>query len=70
MSHRTAATGRAGVRLAQASVLRVVAEVRRQPALGLGQGPALALGVVGDLVLAEPADHEVLRLRVARSTSR
>ena len=48
--------------LAQGSVLRVVAEVRRQPALGLGQGPALALGVVGDLVRAQPADHEVLRL--------
>src|SRR4051794_31928954 len=42
------------------SVLRVVAEVRGEPALGLGEGPALALGVVGDLVLPQPADHEVL----------
>src|SRR4051794_15641677 len=46
------------------SVLGVVAEVGGEPALGLLQGPALALGVVGDLVLGHPTDHEVLRLRV------
>src|SRR5947209_11842254 len=46
------------------SVLRVVAEVGGQPALGFLQCPALALRVVGDLVLGHPSDHEVLRLRV------
>src|SRR6202051_2528694 len=39
-------------------------EVWAEPAFGFLQGPALALRVVGDLVLAHPADHEVLRLRV------
>src|ERR1700712_6126012 len=47
------------------SVLRVVAEVGTEPAFGFLQRPALAFGVVGDLVLGHPADHEVLRLRVA-----
>src|SRR3954452_22134823 len=59
MSQRTACIS------AAASVVGVVAEVRRQPALRLGQGPALALGVVLDLVASQPADDEVLRLRVA-----
>ena len=61
--------GRRG-RPGAASVLRVVAEVGREPALGLGQGPALALGVVGDLVATEPADDEVLRLRVGEVPAR
>src|SRR3954454_8377987 len=52
------------------SVLRVVAEVRGEPALGLGGGPAFAVGVVGDLVGSEAADDEVLRLRVAEVDSR
>src|SRR5689334_16890290 len=46
------------------SVLRQVAEVGREPALGLLErlsGPGC---VVGDLVLTEPADDEVLALRV------
>src|SRR5918999_2247882 len=56
--------------LPRCSVLRVVPQVRRHPPLGLGQGPPFALGVVGDLVAAEPADHEVLRLRVGEVPAR
>ena len=52
------------------SVLGVVAQVGREPALRLGQAPALALGVVGDLVAPEAADHEVLRLRVREVPAR
>src|SRR6478735_11035550 len=52
------------------SVIGVVAEVRREPALGLGNGPALARGVVGDLVGADAADDEVLRLRVGEVPAR
>src|SRR3954451_20621689 len=73
MSHRTAA--KESIRGPSVSwwvdgtltrtVLGVVAEAGREPPLGLGEGPAPALGVVGDLVGAEPSDHEVLRLRVA-----
>src|SRR5699024_143318 len=37
----------------------LVAEVGREPALGLLDGPALALGVVGDLVPIHPTDREV-----------
>src|ERR1700710_2259530 len=46
------------------SVLRVVAEVRREPLLRLTHRPALALGVRRHLVGPETADDEVLRLRV------
>src|SRR3954447_7959109 len=46
MSHSTAAG---------ASVLRVVPQVRREPALCLLERPALPLRVVGHLVLSEPA---------------
>src|SRR5262245_45187444 len=54
--------GAVGIRAG--SVLRVVAKVGAEPALSFGQRPALALGVVGDLVLGQPTDYEVLRLRV------
>src|SRR5690606_11425683 len=42
----------------------LVAEVRGQPALRLRERPALAGGVVGDLVPADLPDGEVPRLRV------
>src|SRR4051794_25246764 len=60
MSQRTAA----GSVFRGCSVLRVVGKVRGEPALGLLERPALPPRVVGDLVLAEAADDEVLRLRV------
>jgi hypothetical protein len=46
------------------SILRVVAEVGAEPALGFGQCPAFAFRVIGHLILGQPADHKVLRLRV------
>src|SRR4051812_31832350 len=52
------------------SVLGVVAEVRRQPSLGLRDGPSLARGVVGDLVWSQASDHEVLGLRMAEVDAR
>src|SRR5690349_24993944 len=39
-------------------------EARREPAGGLGGALALAARVVRELVVADPADREVLRLRV------
>src|SRR4029453_3441205 len=45
-------------------VLGAVSQVRRQPLLRLVDRPALAPGIVLDLVAAHPAQHEVLRLRV------
>src|SRR4051812_22258176 len=61
MSHSTAAGS---------SVIRVVAQVGRQPPLGLGQRPALALGVVAHLVATEAADDEVLRVGVGEVPAR
>src|SRR6476661_5874790 len=55
---------RAGESWGPSFVLCAVAKVRRQPLLGLVEGPALAAGVVLDLVPAEPPQHEVARLRV------
>src|SRR4051794_2659076 len=46
--------------------LRVVAEVGREPALGLGDREALPAGVVGDLVAPDAADGEVPRLRMGQ----
>jgi hypothetical protein len=40
----------------------LVAEEVAEPALGRGQGPAFALGVVLDLVAVDAADAEVGRL--------
>src|SRR3954452_21919122 len=45
-------------------VLGAVAQVRREPSLRLGDRPALAAGVVLDLVAGDPAQVEVPRLRV------
>ena len=45
-------------------LLGVVGEVRAEPALHCPGVAAPAPGVVGDLVPAETADREVLRLRV------
>src|SRR5215510_8030241 len=73
MSQRTAAYGCAAGRgrpSGGSSLIRVVAEVRRQPLLRLGERPALALGVLGDLVAPETPDDEVLRLRVAEVHAR
>ena len=43
-----------------------VIQPRAEPALGLGEGQAFALRVVGDLILAEFADGKVARLRVRK----
>src|SRR5688572_21960600 len=64
MSHSTASGSGVGA-FTGGSVLRFVSEVGGQPPLGLAEGLALAGGVLLDLVLADPADDEVLRLRVA-----
>src|SRR4051795_11139541 len=55
---------RQGTRRQRGSVIWLVAEVGGEPPLRLRHRPALALRVVLDLVVAEPAYHEVLRLRV------
>src|SRR5205823_4732586 len=52
------------------SVLGVVAQVRAEPAFGLAERPALATGVVGNLVAADAADGEVLRLRMSQVPAR
>ena len=44
---------------------RVVIEDWGEPALGVGNRPALAAGIVLDLVALDPADAEIARLRVA-----
>src|SRR6476469_5642780 len=48
----------------QLLVVGAVPEVGSKPLLGLGGPPTFASGIVLDLVTAEPADDEVLRLRV------
>ena len=55
------ASGHAALRSGRS---RLVAQVGRQPALDLGDGHALAAGVVLDLVAADAAEVEVARLRV------
>src|SRR5438132_1494270 len=44
---------------------RVVVEDRGEPSLGLGHGPALAAGVVLDLVALDLADAEIAALGMA-----
>src|SRR3954470_16956798 len=44
---------------------RIVIQNRREPALGLVHAPALALGIVLDLVALDLADAEIGALRVA-----
>ena len=62
--------GAAGVQRAAAAgdggADRLVPEVRREPALRLLDGDALAAGVVVDLVAADPPDREVVRLGCAK----
>src|ERR1035438_8387147 len=43
---------------------RVVVEIRAEPFLGLGDGPAPSARVVHDLVPADLTDTEVLRIQV------
>src|SRR5581483_1805262 len=43
---------------------RSLGQARAEPALRLGERNLLPLGVVGELVAADPADREVPRLRV------
>src|SRR5581483_2587435 len=45
-------------------------EVRRQPLLRVAQRPALAPRIVGDLLLVDAADDEVLRLRMREVPAR
>src|SRR5215472_9513392 len=44
---------------------RVVVEDRREPALGFDERPVFAARVVLDLVALDPADAEIMALRVA-----
>ncbi len=45
-------------------LFRLVIKIGAEPALGFGQGPAFAFGVILDLFLAQPADHKILAVRV------
>src|SRR5689334_24617375 len=51
---------------------RIVVEQRRQPALGSRDVPALAFGIIGDLVALDLADAEIsaLRMRVIKAADR
>ena len=44
--------------------VRIVAEIRRQPALRLREGPALAGGIVDDLIPVDLTHAEIMRFRV------
>src|SRR3546814_13257274 len=46
-------------------LFRVVVQVRGEPPFGFAQADVLALRVIGDLFLRQPADDEVLAARMA-----
>src|SRR5579863_3412157 len=56
--HSLAATSR--------PALRLVPQIRRQPAFDFGEWHALARGVGFHLVLRDPVDREIARLRVRK----
>ena len=48
----------------------MLADIRRQPPFRCRQIPALAAGIVLDLILLDPPDAEIVRLRVAEVQTR
>src|SRR5712692_2520138 len=58
-----------GSGLQRRHLLRLVGQIRSEPALRLGERDALAVGVVGNLVARDAADGEVARFRVVEIES-